>query len=319
MIEVDPWDAERTVFQDTLGAQVSAAIRDRMLHSERTEQAQDHILGPSDIGGCREYVRRMIVQMPFTDERVTVMPAFIGTAVGALLEESLKAKYPELRTQLEVEIEMPSGLTLRGHPDIITPNAVIDGKTVDGLGVVRRTGPTDQQWYQVTMYALGLIQAGELPEDCWVALVFIDRSGDEEEPVVFAERFSMDRIAQADDWLADVIYAVRNAEPASKDKPREWCWAACPYATDCRGTDTDVQGLIADPFTLNAVDVLLDAKGRKKAADKDIKSAQSALKGVEGSTGSYTVRWVEVPETEISAGKRAGYRRLDVKPVRRKK
>ncbi len=309
---------EDRVEADRIKALVDDTIRIAMTQSARSRQAADHMLGVSDVGGCREYVRRMITQEPWTDEQVSVLPAFVGTWIGSGVETEV-GKRDGVQVQVPVTVTLPnSGLTLRGTADIVEPTGVIDTKSVDGLGTVRNAGPSDQHWFQVTLYYAGLLQAGVLPEGGTVSLVYLDRSGREEGVVVFTEQYSPARLTAAEDWLEDVLYAVRHSEEASKDKPRSWCWACCPYATACRSGDTDVEGLIEDPIIQNAIDVLLEAKALKAAAEKDIKSAQSVLANVEGSTGTHTVRWVQVNGSTFTVNK-APSKRLDVKPVRRPK
>jgi hypothetical protein len=149
--------------------------------------------------------------------------------------------------------------------------------------------------------------------------VYIDRSGADSTPVVWSAPYDPKEVEEAVEWLSDVIYAVQQGEEASRDKPREWCYACCPFAPACRGEDdTDVEGLIEDPFILEAIEVYNAAKDAIKLAEKDKASAASVLDRVEGRTPTHIVRWVEVGPSDV-AYTRSGYRRLDVKPVPKKK
>ena len=85
-----------------------------------------------------------------------------------------------------------------------------------------------------------------------------------------------------------------NGEEAQKDKPRDWCWNYCPYATDCRGRDTDASGLIEDPVTIEAIAAYREANGVIRAAEGQEVGADSPS-NTSGSTGEFAVRWVEVP------------------------
>ena len=310
-----------TAMAAALAGQVEGAIDTYANRSQRSRQSEAHILGVSDIGSCREYVRRMIANDPFTDgNNAYALASFIGTAVGDYTETALIATMEnpaDADRQLTVRIALDNGVVLVGHPDLVTSNMVVDVKTVPGLSVVRRTGPSTQQRFQVTLYAAALINAGRLPEDAWCAVVWIDRSGVETRPHVVMWRYDEADLAEATDWVDDVLYALTHNELAGRDKPREWCAACCPFFSACR-TDTDVQGLIVSPEHREAVEAYLDANARARAAEVDRKGAQAALLGVSGSTGTHTVRWVDVPPSDVAYTK-AGYSRLDVRSVNGKK
>lgn len=325
---------------DTLkGLQVAETVRDvinkSMSLSDRSMYARENKIGVSDIGTCREYVRRTIIGEPWSDEQDNFAAAFTGTAVGALAEHAAAKWLPGAEVQVPVVVHLTVRgfeLHLPGHADVMISREGLvkdeeedhdelwDFKTKDGLGVVRRTGPTLQQLFQVTMYAKALIDEGRLRrEGLILSLVFIDRSGAEAQPFVFSFAYTEDILDQCIEWIDDVIYAVENDEQASKDMPRNWCESSCPRVTACRGGDTDVSGLIDDPIVKEAVKVYLESGATIKAATKDKESAKSALVGVAGSTGEHIVRWVDVPETEIAATTRRGYSRIGITPIKKGK
>jgi len=323
-------------FDSLAGIKVSERVRKAidlsMSQSERSIYAQENKIGVSDIGTCREYVRRTIVGEPWSDEQENFAAAFTGTAVGALAEIAAAKHIPGAQTQFPVIVELTVrgfSLSLPGHVDVFINNTdydsdesdeVWDFKTKDGLGVVKRTGPDLQQLFQVTLYAKALIDMGKVRrEGLLLSLVFIDRSGAEPEPYTFSWAYDEAVLQQAIDWLDDVIYAVENKEEASKDMPRNWCEMCCPRVTACRGGDTDVSGLIDDPIVKKAVEVLLEAKAVQKAAKKDEASAKSVLEGLVGSTGEHLIRWTTVPESDIPATTRREYKRLNVTPIKKGK
>lgn len=209
-----------------------------------------------------------------------------------------------------IGVDSPTSTYLAGEAMIPTHN------TKSGLGVVRREGPSRQQVFQITLYAKALIDGGVLNDDCTVALIFIDRSGDDPDPVVFAWQYDTTIVDEIIQWLDDVIYAVENGEEASKDQPRDWCFKACPYATSCRGFDTDVTGLVEDPTVLDAIEVYREANATIRAAEKDKKSAMSVLTGVAGSTGKDIVRWITIPGGYVGYD-RAEYQRIDIRPIKK--
>src|SRR5690606_284410 len=139
---------------------VREAINLSMSQSERSIYAQENKIGVSDIGTCREYVRRTIVGEPWSDQQENFAAAFTGTAVGALAEIAAAKHIPGAVTQYPVIVDLTVrgfSLSLPGHVDVFISNAladleafgqpdeVWDFKTKDGLGVVKRTGPDLQQ------------------------------------------------------------------------------------------------------------------------------------------------------------------------------
>lgn len=307
-------------------AKLSAAIKDA-LHvwgnsTPRSQQARQHKLGISDIGNCREYARLMTIEETFTDDP-RIFEANIGTWVGDGVEEAVAAMFPQARRGMEVTVTLPSGASYVGHPDLVLPSGVLDIKTVDGLTGVRRTGPDVQQQFQRHLYAAALVQAGELPEDCWVGNVWIDRSGRDEEHVVNVESYDPIWLQYADEWTSDVIYAVQHGEQAMKDRPVEWCEKCCPFFSTCRGEDVlrdrESQGLITDPFILDYVEALVEAKAKKKEAEKVIEDARRALADVSGTTGEHIIRWVFVDSSDVPGYTRAAYSKLDVRKIPRPK
>ena len=306
-------------FTDALSAKVEQAIHDSMQSSDRSLYAAGQRIGVSDIGTCREYVRRMIVGLPWSDPQEDYSAAFMGTAVGDHIEAAMTSE--EVHSQVTVTVNLKVRgyqMSVPGHVDLVGPDWMTDIKSKAGLTLVRRVGPSLNNIFQATLYAAALIESGDLPEDCMVSLTFVDRSGVEKTPYVVAWRFSRAIVDAAVEWLDDTLYAVENNEEASKDKPRDWCWNYCPYATDCRGRDTDASGLIEDPVTIEAIAAYREANGVIRAAEKDKKSALTVLSNTSGSTGEFAVRWVEVPGGHVEYD-RAPYRKIDIRRIRKGK
>jgi hypothetical protein len=296
------------------------AIDASMNESDRSKWAESNHLGVSDIGTCHEYVRRMIIGVPWVDEQENFAAAFVGTAVGNAAEQAMVTAFGEA---VQVQRKVTVHLTVRGYEldlpgtaDIIVhDDGLIDVKTKDGLGVVRRVGLTKQQVFQLVLYAAALIQEGVLDaENLMLACAFIDRSGREPDPYVYGFAYTEALLQEAMDWIGDVIYAIENDEVAQKDPPRPFCFATCPYASDCRGGDTDVEGLLMDPEIVEAARVYKEANAIIAAAAKDKKSALSVLDGVAGNTGEYMVRWIDIDASTFTVNKKA-HRRIDIRPV----
>lgn len=308
---------------DRIAVTVAGVIDRAMTDSERSLWAKDHRIGVSDIGHCREYVRRMLMQEPFSDEQNKfTLAALIGTAIGDHIEKAMvDMEGAEWVKQDEVVVGLRWNdvvINLPGHPDLYDRHTVIDFKSRNGLGVVRRSGASQNERFQLSLYARALIERGDVDEDALLALVYIDRSGQEKMPHVVAWHYDPQVAREAEEWLGDVLYAVANGEEASRDKERSWCYECCPFATACRGADSDVEGLITDEEVVAAVKTYVDAAARERQAKRDKDAAKAALAGITGSTGEYTVRPVEIGPSSFQV-ERDGYTRIDIRPVRKAK
>jgi CRISPR/Cas system-associated exonuclease Cas4 (RecB family) len=309
-----------TATADVLASTIRDVIDDSTNNSVRSKQSKNHVLGVSDIGGCREYIRRMIVAEPFSHQPTGYnLASFVGTAVGDHIERAVARWYEKqgqpADTQLSVRIALSNGIVLAGHPDLVLPDMVVDFKTVDGLGVVRRHANRQHRW-QVTLYTAALINEGRLAPDATCVLAYLDRSGADSEPHVVMWQYDPDDLAEIVDWLDDVTYALDHNEEASRDKPRDWCFACCPFAVACRQDDSDVTGLITDEDFLAAVKTYQEAQRRIKDAEREKTAAASALAGMSGNTGEYSVRWINVGPSVVPEQVRSGYSRLDIRPIR---
>lgn len=305
--------------EQDLAAAVYQAIQNASNYSERSQQSADFRIGISDLGWCSEKVRRMVagIPEPVTDK----LPAFIGTALGDHIEKACHDMWPHAIVQAEVIVHLHGDggtYALTGHPDFILPNGVvIDFKTSDGLGRVKRSGPDQQKQFQRHCYGLGAYTAGMFQDwvtldDVKVANVWLDRTGREREAFVDMEPFSMDVVEQAGMWVDDLVYAYRNEQEARKEPAREICAKTCGHFTTCRSLDTDVQGLLTDEGVLTAVDMYREGLALERTAKKLKDEAKNSLTGVSGSTGKFSLRWVEVGGTHVEFD-RQPYSRLDIR------
>lgn len=304
---------------DQLALTVRDAIRSHTMGSARSQQSAAKLIGISEIGGCRAYLARMILQLPF-DERPEDIKwaAFVGTAVGDRLEMALRATIEGAFTQVPLTATFPSGLKISGSADVVLAGAsIMDFKTVNGLEMVRRNGASFQQRAQANTYLLAAIQAGLVPEDGLWHLVFVDRSGADDMPHVISEPYDPDLTAIVSQRLEDVMYAaLRDLDSAPRDMPNDWCIKACGFFSTCRGRDEhQVQGLIEDEGHRLAVKEYQEGKRLEKAGKALAAEAKEVLLGVAGSTGETEVSWTVVPETTIETYTRSAYARLTMRKV----
>lgn len=322
-MEIEPGtEHQMTEVEQSVADRMYAAINDFSNKSDRSLQAADFKMGLSDLGFCSERARRMLdSQVPEDRDALT---AFIGTAIGDHMEQAWAKMFPGAIIQSEVELELHGETRvyrLPGHPDIIVPDEklLLDGKTTFGLNVVRRTGPSRSQQYQRHTYGWAAWEKGMFgecePEEVMVGNIWLDRGGVEKRPHVQIEPLDRSIVNEAGFWLDDVVYAYMHGEEARKEPPREMCAAVCGFYRVCRQHDTDVEGLIEEPLIVEAARLYREGKDMEKEGKKRADEAKAALDGIVGSTGEYTIRWIEVGSSEVAYTKKA-YRRLDVKPIK---
>jgi hypothetical protein len=304
-----------------LADDVYDAVMTASRYSPRGQQSMRFEAGISDLGYCSERLRRMLDQQ--TPDDTDLLPAWMGQVLGGGLEEACLARWPDAVAQAEVTCtlrgESGNVYKVRGHPDLLRPGLVIDFKSDRGLHTVRRTGPSQQQQFQRHCYALGAWETGLFGPidlaDIQVANVWIDRAADERELHVQMEPYDPKVVEAAAWWLDDVVYAYVNQQEARKEPPREVCAVTCGFYATCRALDTDVEGLLTDDDAPTAVRMYREGLDMEKAGAQLKDQARAHLRGIQGSTGEYTVRWVHVNGSHVEFD-RDSYERLDIKQVK---
>lgn len=311
--------------EEAIAKAVYDAIQTASNYSNRSLQSKEFKVGVSDLGFCSEYTKRQLAGIP-PEWESDALAAFIGTAVGDHAETAIKKHlWPHAIIQSEVTVRLEGDegrvYNLPGHPDVIDPDdgVLIDLKTVNGLEIVKRTGPKKSQQFQRHCYAKAAWEAGMFGglslEEVYVANVWIDRSGKDHECHVQMEPYSEDVVREAGMWLDEVVYGYIHDSEVPKEPSREFCEVWCGHFSTCRALDTDVEGLLTDPEVLEAVKLQLEAAELDRKSKRLKAIAKGALEGVQGSTGEHLVRWTHVNGGPVSFT-RQGYDRLDIKPIR---
>lgn len=305
-------------------AVVTEAIRHHTTKSDRSQQSDQGLLGPSEIGACRAYIAHTIAGTDRLPEDGIKLAAFVGEAVGELTERAVMAYLaksigPVAQQQVPLTARLPGlGIEISGHADLVVGPRVWDAKTKDGLADVRHNGADFRHVAQINTYQLARIQAGlATPTDEW-SLIYIDRSGADENMVVISGQYDPEVTAQIEARLEDALYAAEHdLSSAPRDEPYPYCARYCPMFHACRGGDEHQQGgLITDQALLDAEAQYRAGKAMEKEGLALAKAAADKLAGVYGSTGKHTVTWTEVPATFINGYTRKSYTRIDVRPVR---
>ena len=305
----------------TVDALFHGAIMSRMENMPRSRQAREGILGPSELGWCRNKAALTVKGTPPSDSKKH-MPLFMGTALHAEVALALKAMFPHwLVEDHRVTARFPSGVEIGGVPDVIAPdlNAVIDTKGSNGLEWQKRQGQSQSNKYQLHTYALGAIAEGLLDPSKPIYLYnwFVDRS--KGETLALGGEMDPSLTDQIDSWIGDVVYAVKNGEDASRDIAAATCEALpCEFFTVCRGQlPTSDNNLIEDPDMILAVEMYVEGRAMAKEGKRIQDEMSAMLDGIEGSTGSWQVRHTNVSESYVPGYERRGYSKTEVVKVRK--
>lgn len=312
----------------------------------RSKQQQDMYLGISSLGHCKNYAALMMKQTPFSDDRDKTA-AFFGTIAGEAIEAQLQIDHPTWQTQVKLEMPLDQltaidgDLEVPGTCDVLIEwegsatvaefnaslaedydgepvyiQGVWDGKSKAELETIRKFGPNRQQIYQLHGYVKAAIKKGLLNPEHPIVIgdVFFDRSGRDVIPHGVFHIYSEDVVTFINEWVNDVIYAVLRNEDAEREMPRDWCFNWCEYATICRGTDTDVSGLIEDPEVIQAATLYRQYTKEETAAKKAKELLKPKLEGVNGSTGTLLVRNTFIDGSDV-AYSRKPYTKIEVRDV----
>lgn len=305
---------------DEIALIVNTAWKAKSDSTPRTLQSRAGLIGPSDLGFCRNKAALMGKGVNQSDSRSTT-PADIGTAIHHWLEDALRAAFPSWQIERRFTATFPCGAQIAGSADIaITEwNAVLDIKTVDGFEKIKRYGVSQNHKMQRHAYALGAIQEGLLDDSqtVYVGNIYVDRSGEEPLPYVVYEEFDHAFTDVVDQWITDVIYAIQHDEDASRDIPAPVCERICEFYSVCRGDLPIAEPqFITDEDTRNAVRMYVEGREMAARGKKMQDQAKTALVGVNGSDGEWTVRWTSKAGSEVPGYYRAPSESIDVRRAR---
>jgi hypothetical protein len=272
----------------------------------RRPRSQQLRLGPSELGGCREYIRNVMVGAPITPNSEWPTAAAVGTLLGDYLE-AVAAESLDAVTQVPVTTTLPNGLVVSGTADMVFPerNALADAKSKVGLSEVRKEGPSLENCVQVSIYTLGLVQAGILSEGATASLLYVDRGGTEQ--VIYEVTLDWDRIQYFIDILMGRLDDVLDAQDhidrgeveyarALRDKTPPFCFSPrvmCPFRNLCwEGSEWAPDAVIEDPEVIATVDLFVRVRDEHNAATALRAELRERLRGVSGKTPSgYSVNW----------------------------
>lgn len=299
---------------------VNTAWKAKSDSTPRTMQSKRGLIGPSDLGFCRNKAALMGKGIQQSDSKSTT-PADIGTAIHTWLEDALRASFPTWQIERRFSATFPCGAVISGSADIAVTewNAVLDIKTVDGFEKIKRFGVSLNHKMQRHAYTLGAIQEGLLDDSqpVYVGNVYIDRSGQEPMPYVVYEEFDPGFTDVVDQWITDVIYAIQHEEDASRDIAAPVCEKICEFYSVCRGDLPIAEPtFITDEPTKDALRLYVEGRDLVNRGKKMQEQAKTDLVGISGSDGEWTVRWTSKAGSEVPGYYRQPSESIDVRRSR---
>jgi hypothetical protein len=287
-----------TLSEDILAAMVRAEEE-----KPRNRQLQ---LGPSDLGGCREYIRNVLAGAPLQEATAWPTAAVVGTLLGDYMETAA-SQYLGALTQQKVQTTLPNGIVVQGTADMIFPerNQLADCKSKDGLSGVMTDGASLENKIQVSIYTLGLVQAGVLVKGAEAVLVYVDRSGETQQlyEILLTWEEVLAYVDVCVDRLNDVIEAQEHIDAGEvewartlRDKTPPFCYSErvlCPFRDLCwKGSEWVPDEQITDPVLIETVAAYVAARGDESAAKSRRAELKEKLRGVSGMTpDGYAVTW----------------------------
>ena len=304
---------------DEIALIVSTAWKAKSDSTPRTLQSRAGLIGPSDLGFCRNKAALMgrgePVGLPLHH------PADIGTAIHHWLEDALRAAFPSWQIERRFTATFPCGAQIAGSADIAITEVERgaghqDGRRVREDQAVRRLAESQDAAPRLRPRA---IQEGLLDDSqtVYVGNIYVDRSGEEPLPYVVYEEFDHAFTDVVDQWITDVIYAIQHDEDASRDIPAPVCERICEFYSVCRGDLPIAEPqFITDEDTRNAVRMYVEGREMAARGKKMQDQAKTALVGVNGSDGEWTVRWTSKAGSEVPGYYRAPSESIDVRRAR---
>lgn len=241
-------------------------------------------VGWSEVGGCRSAIGFRLDGAFITDDTDS-WAAQRGTAIHEYLEPILTE--PGVRTEVDT---LYRGIP--GHADLVGPDYLVDFKTTSLANSKLWADDHDllrPKRIQVHGYAAGLVDAGELPEDCTVRLLVVPVDGTFADWWAYEEPFNRSLADEGADRLEWVRDRMAAGEQLPKDKPYAWCSTWCSFFSLCRETGQPGAEPITDPELAAAVAAYGEAGIRYSAADKEKKRLAPMIRGLRGMAGDWRI------------------------------
>jgi hypothetical protein len=175
----------------------------------------------------------------------------------------------------------------------VEPDAVVDFKTTSKAN--SKLWASDHSLLkpkriQVHGYAAGLVDAGDLPEDCKVRLLVIPVDGTFADWWAYEEKFDRSLADEGADRLDDVRARMAAGTALPKDMPYAWCETWCSFFSLCRDPATKRTGEeIADDELAAAVARYGEINSQMRPLIKEKEGLDPLIRGLRGTAGDWRV------------------------------
>lgn len=263
-------------------------------------RSKQRLVGPSEIGGCRELVRAKIFEPEdqFLPDTHWHTAAHVGTVMGDDLERIFGERLGA-QTQKRVTAYLDKiGLSISGAIDMIfiRNQVVCDLKGTGAFGSLSYEGGVKLDYYiQISVYVWGLVQAGILQPGASGRIVYYDRVGGEQsfiavvvpwEAVLNYVELAQRRMQEILDAQAAIEAGQLSMAHALRDHVPSFCFSEkvqCPRRMHCWGGSDWAPLEVHDDAELYLATVDYIAGRRLENRGKAMKEQSRALlKGVEG-------------------------------------
>lgn len=252
-----------------------------LLWDRRRPRSVQTEFGWSELGGCRRRAGYRLAGTPPTDVGGSVQ-AVMGTVLHEAVAEVLRQMQAEGLIPAEDMIEHEVHFAgIKGHLDRYEPAdaRVTDTKSTNSrwLAKLRVNGPPLSNLWQVHGYGAALIAEGYPVRE--LAIDYIARdTGDQWR---WTGPFEPHHVKDALAWVTEVRQTELQFLARDYDPDGPFC-SHCPFFTACwdgrvAGRDERSVLFVEDPDAAGWMDKLDDARGRKKAAERDESEAKGAL------------------------------------------
>lgn len=243
-------------------------------------------IGVSGLGDCRRKIWH-INRGDIGTNPTRRLPAILGTAIHAAIEQAMASDTALIEKRIEVEGLPPATID---YFDTAT-GEVVDWKTIKLSG--RDYFVSQQKRWQIQVYGYLLEKSGY--EVNTVTLVGIPRDGIEDDIIVYSEPYDAKIAEEAIAWLADVV--SRQDPPAPERDAVSFCQKYCQfYGTLCSGIPKDLAGeAITDQNATDAARQYKVINEQIKELENAKENVKSALEGISGVTiDGIKVSWSEI-------------------------
>jgi hypothetical protein len=256
-------------------------VRDFDASRPRSTQSE---VGWSEVGGCRTAIGFRLDGAWASDEPDT-WAAQRGTALGDYLEAILAS--PSVRTQVNTVYR-----GIPGHADLVEAASVTDIKTTNLANSKLWAADHSllrQKRNQAHGYAAGLVDAGELPEDCTVRLLVVPVDGKYSDWWAYEEPFDRSLADEGAERLEAVRAVMAAGGDLPKDMPYAWCQDWCSFFSLCRETGQPKGEEITDPELVAAVTAYGEAGVRFGEAKKEKDRLATLIRGLRGNANGWRI------------------------------